>query len=209
LDSRLYRDINQLAVHTPWAHSFMKAFAVYGVGLFAMLVIAAWWYARRSAEPCRPVAASLWTAIAVVAAVGVNQVIGRAVHRGRPYATLHGVEVLVSRTHDFSFPSDHAVTAGAAAAGLWVIAHYGGRATRRIAVTGTVLALLVGFSRVYVGAHYPGDVVAGLLFGAAVTTLGWLLVNRPLTTLVESVSRRPGLRLLIATGRPANSAATS
>jgi len=136
-------------------------------------------------------------------------VIGRAVHRGRPYATLHGVEVLASRTHDFSFPSDHAVTAGAAVAGLWVIAHYGDRATRNIAITGTVLAVLVGFSRVYVGAHFPGDVVAGLLFGAAVTTVSWLLVNRPLTTVVEACSGRPILRLLTTTGRPANSAATA
>ncbi len=200
MDSRLYRDVNRFAVHTPWAHPFMKAFAVYGVGLFAILVIAAWWYARRASDPPRAVAASLWTAAGTVAAVAINHPIGSAVHRSRPYATLSGVEVLVSRTHDFSFPSDHAVTAGAATAGLWVIAHYGGRVTRYLAIAGTVLALLVVFSRVYVGAHYPGDVLAGLVLGAAITTIGWLVLNRPLTYLARGVSRQRSLRFLVIAG---------
>jgi hypothetical protein len=94
MDSGLYRDVNRFAVHTPWAHSFMKAFAVYGVGLFAVVVIAAWWCARSATDPPRTVAASFWTAAGTVIAVALNQLIVSGVHRSRPYVTLSGVEVL-------------------------------------------------------------------------------------------------------------------
>ena len=60
-------------------------------------------------------------------------------------------------------------------------------------------AAAMAFSRVYIAAHYPLDVAAGLLLGAAVTLLGWILVRRLLLRLVEG-ARDTGLRpLLIAT----------
>jgi len=55
-------------------------------------------------------------------ALGLNQLIGGLIDRARPYETLTDVHLLVSRTTDFSFPSDHAVTVGAVAAGL-LLAH--------------------------------------------------------------------------------------
>ena len=82
---------------------------------------------------------------------------------------LHHVEVLVSKSHDASFPSDHSIVAGSATAGLWIVAHYGVQANRAVPIVATALALVVAFSRVYVGAHYPGDVVAGLGVGATIT----------------------------------------
>jgi membrane-associated phospholipid phosphatase len=119
----------------------MKPYAVYGVGLFAVLVLASWWYACSQAGAPRAVAASFSAVAGTVIAVGCNQIIAKAVARPRPYITLHGVEVLVSRSTDYSFPSDHAVTAGAAVAGLWIISHYASRAARWLASAGTVVAV--------------------------------------------------------------------
>lgn len=197
MDATWYKDVNRFAVHTAWLHGILKVYAVYGVGLFAVLVAAAWWYARSQTTPPRAVAAAIWAAAGTLIAVALNQIIVKAVARPRPYLSIHGVEVLVSRSIDYSFPSDHTVTAGAAVAGLWIIAHYGGRAARWLAASGTVLALLLAFARVYVGAHYPGDVAAGLLIGSAISVLGWLAVKRILFVVVERVARQQRLRTFV------------
>jgi len=101
------------------------------------------------------VAVTIWAAVGTVVAVGVNQPIVNLVQRGRPYNAMAGVEVLVKHSQDSSFPSDHAVVAGAAAAAIWLV-------NRRVATVATVAAVVLAFARVYVGAHYPGDVVAAL-----------------------------------------------
>lgn len=194
MDATWYKDVNNFAVHTAWLHGFMKVYAVYGVGIFAVLVLAAWWLARSQADPVRAVAASIWAAAGTLIAVGINQIIVNAVARPRPYVTLHHVEVLVSRSTDYSFPSDHTITAGAAVAGLWIIAHYSWRPTRYLAVVGTVLALLLAFARVYVGAHYPGDVAAGLVIGTAIAVVGWLALKAVLTAVVARIGGFQPLR---------------
>ena len=193
LDHNFFLDVNHFASHTSWAHGFMKVVAVDFVGLFGLVVLAGWWQARSGRDPIRGVAAAIWAAVGTLVAVLVNQPIGHAVNRARPYATLHGVEVLVSRTQDSSFPSDHAVTAGAATAGIWIVAYYAPRVLRWLAAASTVLALFIAFARVYVGAHYPGDVAAGLGIGAGVVLVGWLIL-RPV--LIAGVGRLAGVRKL-------------
>lgn len=201
MDASLYRAINRFAVRTAWAHPFMTFFAVYAIGLFGVLVLYAWWSARFSKTSVRGVAAATWTAVATVLAVGINQLIIHAVKRPRPYWTMKHVEVLVGKGHDYTFPSDHAMAAGAAAAGLWIVARYAPRAVRRVAQAGTVLAVLIAFARVYVGAHYPSDVVVGLLLGALITSVGWIVLGGLLTEFVRFLSRRALLRPLVNGGR--------
>jgi membrane-associated phospholipid phosphatase len=76
------------------------------------------------------------------------------------------VHVLVSRSADPSFPSDHAAAAAAIAV-VVLLVH------RRLGVLVLALAALVCFARVYVGAHYPGDVLAGAGIGVVVALLLW------------------------------------
>jgi undecaprenyl-diphosphatase len=175
----------------------MKVLATDGVGAFAVFVLGAWGFARRLRYADRGVAAAFWTAVATPLAVLLNQPLVSAFHRQRPYRQLHGVEVLIARTHDYSFPSDHSVAVGAAATGLWIVAHYGGRSVRYIAIAGTVLALLVAGSRVYAGAHYPGDVLAGLIVGAVVALAGWWLVRSVLVRIVKMADGSTHLRPLV------------
>jgi membrane-associated phospholipid phosphatase len=66
---------------------------------------------------------------------------------------------------------------------------------RGLAAAGwAALATLIAFSRVYIAAHYPWDVVAGLAFGALVAVLGWWLLRRPLIAVTVWLRRRPGVR---------------
>jgi len=197
LDASLFRLVNRFAGRTPWAHGVAATYARLGIGLFAVLLLAGWWSARGQGEP-EVMAAVLWAGAGCVAAVGLNQILGGLVGRARPYAAMPDVHVLVSRTTDFSFPSDHAVAVGAVAAGLLA-------ANRRLGGTAAVLALLMGATRVYVGAHYPGDVVAGLLLGAAVVFAGGVVARPLLRRMVEGLSRT-FLRPLVAGPAPVSSA---
>ena len=99
---------------------------------------------------------------------------------------------------DLSFPSGHAAGMGVVCtiAVLLTISVTMRGLKRRLVITGwVVLGLLVGFSRIVVGAHYLSDVLAGLAFGAAVTVAIWALV-------VPQSARIPhDLAVLTGTGR--------
>jgi membrane-associated phospholipid phosphatase len=138
-------------------------------------------------------AAALWSGVGTLVAVAANQPIVHRVHEARPYTVHPHILVLAHHSADFSFPSDHAVMAGAVTAGLWLV-------SKRLGAVAAVAALLMGVARVYIAAHYPHDVLAGLALGAGVVLIGWLLLSRPLTWLVELLRRTP-LRPLLFAGR--------
>src|SRR4051794_19999292 len=117
MNQTLFDQINAFARATPWLHGVITVYAAYGVVVFALLLGAGWWSARCSGEP-RRMAAVVCAGAATLLAVGLNQPIVNAVHEARPYTNHPGVLVLATRSADFSFPSDHAVMAGAGAVGL-------------------------------------------------------------------------------------------
>lgn len=196
----LFGQVNDFARSTGWLHAPMLAYATYGVVLFAGLLLVGWWIARDRGT--RAMAAALWTGAAMLLAVAANQPIVNGVHEARPYTVHPHILVVAHRSADFSFPSDHAVMAGAVTAGLWLV-------SKRLGIVAAVAALLMGFARVYIAAHYPHDVLAGLAFGAGVVLIGWLLLSSPLTWLVESLARTPFRPLLVSEHRPVPAAAVA
>jgi membrane-associated phospholipid phosphatase len=185
LDDHLLLEINNFSRSTGWLHTLVASYAKYGVVLFAVLLLAGVTLARgRSA---RTLAAAGWACIATLVAVAVNQPVGHLAHEARPYVTHPHLLVLASRTSDFSFPSDHAVMAGAVAGGLLLVSW-------RLGLVAVVAALLMAFSRVYIAAHYPWDVAAGLALGAAVAVLGWLALGGPLAALTAWLRAQRGVR---------------
>ena len=191
MDTWLYRKINRLAAHTGWLHGPATAYAKYGIVLFGVLLAVAWWRARDHAD-LRREAGIGWAAASALVALVAAQLIGRAVDRARPYRAIPHVHVLISKTADFSFPSDHATAVGAVAVGLWLI-------DRTIGKVAVVLALLLAVTRVYVGAHYPGDVAAGLLVGGLIAVIGARPATRLFELVLDRIGRLPGMSMI--TGR--------
>jgi len=189
LDDQLLLAINSFARHTTWLHAPALAYAKYGLVLFALLLAAGVLISRRA--PSRVLAAAGWACLATLIALGFNQPLGHLFAEFRPYVTHPQILRLADVTTDFSFPSDHAVMGGAVAAGLLLV-------NRRLGLLAALAAALMAFTRVYIGAHYPWDVLGGLAFGSIVTVLGWLLLRRPLTAVTTWLRRQPGLRALFA-----------
>lgn len=187
-----FLDVNRFSRATSWLHAPVRGYAEYGVVLFAALLLGSWWLARRGGDP-RRVAASLWAPVGALVAIGVNQVIAGAVAAPRPYTVLPDALVLVSRSADPSFPSDHAVMAGAVAAGLFV-------AHRGLGAVAAVLAIAMALTRVYVGVHFPLDVAAGLVIGAGIAWLSYVILASRLSRLVGVLANTPVRPLLIADG---------
>lgn len=99
-----------------------------------------------------------------------NLVIKNLFHRTRPYEVLDGLQILIEKQSDFSFPSGHTAAAFGTAAAVYLLF------PKKYGVPALAFAFLMGFSRLYVGVHYPTDVIGGALAGTAValgTVLGY------------------------------------
>ncbi len=105
--------------------------------------------------------------IAVLAAllvtfIVVNLILKPVIARTRPYEVIEGLRLLVSPAHDYSFPSGHSSSSMAAAVAM------AGALPRRMRVIGWCavgLAVMICFSRLYIGIHYPSDVLIGAAIG--------------------------------------------
>jgi undecaprenyl-diphosphatase len=193
-DVELLYDINGLAKDAPhWFDRGMEFVGEYGL-LLAMVLLAlwCWWTVRRrgGGDAASSVAALVWAPLAAGIALLVNVPIRGFVERPRPFVDHQGLDVLVSGKTDFSFVSDHATLTMAMGVGLFV-------ANRKFGLAGIGLALLEGFCRVYMGVHYPTDVVGGFALGTAVALLLSPLAMALLTPVMKAVERSPRAGWLI------------
>lgn len=197
VDSGLYRDITDYAQDSPtWVQHAAEIGTEAGLLVFVALFVAGWWRARHASTRAFAIAAlaPLATAVAYVC----SELLKSVVAEDRPCRTVAGAAMSLAECPphgDWSFPSNHATIAGASALTLVLV--------RRALVLLTVpLALLMAFSRVFVGVHYPHDVAAGLLLGTAVAFTAVRLALRPALRLTGTMraSSAPAARWLTGPG---------
>lgn len=100
--------------------------------------------------------------------VGVAEVIKNLVMRPRPFLDIAELVPLVKPPQSYSFPSVHTVSSFSVA---WILLWSRERKAIRYAVF--AFALLMAFSRLYVGVHYPSDVLTGMLLAFLGSYIVW------------------------------------
>lgn len=105
----------------------------------------------------------------------------------RPYAVLEGVRVLIYEDDIFAFPSGHATsTLAVVSVFLLNLDDLMEKHKTAVAILLLLFAIVIPFSRVYCGVHYPFDVLAGVLIGI----FGALVVNHFKDRIISIISRR-------------------
>jgi undecaprenyl-diphosphatase len=197
IDWTLAYDINGLARDLPsWLDSVLSFLGEYGVPLASVLVLlAAWRWARRQPDAPAVVAAVLWAGLASGVALVLNFPVRAIVQRERPFVAHPGqLDLLTSHQANGSFASDHATFTMAVAVGLVLV-------NRRFAAVAGALAALEGFLRVFMGVHYPTDVVGGFALGTSTVLLLAPLAMAVLVPLTRSVARTGAAPLVLAQPR--------
>ncbi len=187
MDFELFKLVNQFAGQSHLADIVMLALARYGPLLFALPLLYLWFAGgTRGMEPggIAGKKAALLALVSLALALLIAQAIGYAYFRDRPFAS-HEVNLLVDRSTDPSFPSDHVTFSFAIAGIVWL-------QDRRIGWPALILGGLIALSRVFVGTHYPLDVIGGALVGLGAAALVWKARKKfdPLTSFVITVARK-------------------
>ena len=164
LDANLFLRINHLP-HTPWLNRFFYFFTFVftgGAAWFALMGGVTLFKRRLGWRMVREAALPL-----ALATLTVEYPIKAYFRRRRPFIDIIQAIVIGKKPGTWSFPSGHSATAFA---GAWLFSRY----FPRLAALWYSIAGVTAFSRIYLGDHYPGDVVSGSLLG----TLFAMLLKR-------------------------------
>lgn len=162
LDGQLLLWLKESCAH-PLLDTIMMGISALGDNGFLWIVLGLWFLLLG-------VKKKIWRqrGLLVLLALGANAVLCNLllkpmVGRIRPYDLL-GYEILIPPVGDPSFPSGHTSASFAAATALYAI-------DRRWGIAAYFFAVLMGFSRLYLGVHFPTDVLVGAVIGVLLAKL--------------------------------------
>lgn len=108
----------------------------------------------------------------ITEAICVNVILKNVIMRTRPYDVIEGLNILVPTPHDYSFPSGHAGSSFAVAVVIFLML------PKKWGIPAIITASVMALSRIYVGVHYPSDILVGALIGTSTAYLSVYLVRR-------------------------------
>ena len=112
-------------------------------------------------------AGAVCAAALVLNLVLTNICLKNIIQRIRPYDVMDSLKILVEAEHDFSFPSGHTACSFA---GAWAMRR---TLAKKYWIPAMVLAVLISLSRLYVGVHYPTDILGGLIVGSLAAEISY------------------------------------
>lgn len=155
-------------LRNPLLDSLMKTYTVLNnAGILAIGIVVFFVLVKGLREVGVVMALSLATQ-----AVFNNILLKPLVARMRPYEYSEKVVLLVGKANDFSFPSGHTGSAFAIAVVVCLML------PRKYGIVALGMAVLMGYSRLYVGIHYPTDVLGGALLGVITSYLSYFVFRR-------------------------------
>lgn len=102
----------------------------------------------------------------------VNLLLKPLIGRIRPYDAFESLTILINPPSDYSFPSGHSSASFAVAAVMFMLL------PKKVGVPAVIVASIIAFSRLYLGVHYPSDVVAGIIIGCLTGICAKLICER-------------------------------
>jgi membrane-associated phospholipid phosphatase len=181
VDWRLYKAIYDVSLHHHWVGSLFHGIEAVSIPFMVVVTVGLWLLARPGGSPKWKLAATAGLGSAALA-LAVNRVIAGLIwHRDRPYQD-HAISHPWTSSTDASFPSDHASASFGIAFAVLLIDPLAGAVF-------LVFAVVIAIGRLFIGAHYPGDVGAGLLVGLASALVVARLLRPVVAWLVHRVER--------------------
>lgn len=109
-----------------------------------------------------------------------NLCLKNMVARIRPYEIIEGLELIGKRAHDFSFPSGHSTCSMAASVVLFA------KLPKKFGIPALTLGVFICFTRLYIGIHYPTDVLIGMLIGIIAALTAMKIIKQERTDIFSS-----------------------
>lgn len=162
LDANLLLWIQEY-IRQDWMDGFWKVITAFGdsgifwIALSLLLLVP---------KQTRRIGITALAALAIGALI-TNVALKNLIARTRPYEVIDGLVLLIEKQSDYSFPSGHTCASFAAAGVYWRMM------PKKYGFPLLVFAALIAFSRLYVGVHYPSDVLGGLLIGLFAAWAAW------------------------------------
>lgn len=157
MDWRLYHAIYGVSLRHHWLGSLFHGLEQASIPFMVVVTMSLWLFARPGASRKWKLAAA-GGLLASGVALAINRIIASLWFRERPFLA-HRIAHPWINSHDASFPSDHASASFAIAFAILLLDPV-------VGALFLFFALVIAVGRLLIGAHYPGDVAAGLLVGA-------------------------------------------
>lgn len=167
MDGNLLLWIQKHARFNAWNFFWIAVTSLGNAGIVWLLLSAALLCQRRTRDAGQAALLSMGLCFLLC-----NILLKNLVARTRPYEVIPDLTTLIPHPTDYSFPSGHTSASFACALVLF------GMLPKKYGVPILCLAVLIALSRLYVGVHYPSDVLGGLLVAVGVSTFVLWLWNR-------------------------------
>ncbi|MGG1699131.1 undecaprenyl-diphosphatase [Bacillus zhangzhouensis] len=173
-NERLFRWVNQLSIDHGHLNPIFIGLAEYTVLLVALMCLFIWFRNRSEKNRKMIISAGLTFILAEL----LGKVAGAFYSNQQPFAEMSHVNLLIHKEVNNSFPSDHTIFIFSICLIFWLF--------HKRHIYWLIIACTVGFSRIWVGVHYPFDVLVGAVIACltAVAVIGLPIFQRGVDTIL-------------------------